>query len=93
MLDKGRRLYQSSQMIAAIPVLERGLYYDPTNSELNHMLAMAHLTLNNPSEALRYLHRLAKNTSPSPKTHLLLAITCHKLKDLPSAIKAIDKHL
>lgn len=80
-------------MAGAIPVLERGLYYDPSSVELNHMLAMAHLELNSPARALPFLNRLARQSPVPPKLYLLLAITHRKLNDPSAALRAINQHL
>ena len=43
-------------MHQAIEVLGRGLYYDPSNIEVNFMLGIAHISLERYADSLKYLN-------------------------------------
>jgi tetratricopeptide (TPR) repeat protein len=81
-------------MNAAIDHLERGLYYDCNNLEVNFMLGIAHMTLNSFGKALQYLGKVVElNNKFKNNLHMLLAINHKKRGDLKAALSSISSQI
>lgn len=55
LLELGKKYYRANQMYQSTEILKRGLYYDPSNPELNYLLGAGYLVLENIPEAIKHL--------------------------------------
>lgn len=70
-------------MHQATEVLGRGLYYDPSNIEVNFMLGVAHMSLEHYADSLKYLNQVFRtNKKYKKELIMMLAIAHRKLGDL-----------
>jgi len=94
LLELGKKYYRNNEMYKCTEILKRGLYYDPTNPEVNYLLGVAYLVQENDQEAIKYLQGVSKNNPDYNGEVMMLLAICHKRQgNLPQALEAISKQV